>query len=315
MPKRSNPFQKLVLQIERQLADSGTTVEESAMLPDAHGELREIDVLLRVPAGMRELLVAIECRDHARNADAPWVEQIRGKYEFLSVDRKVAVARKGFSKAAVAKARIWNIETITLARASKIDWAAEVAQISAIEFEENGVQVVGEVVLSTVQKDTPLVWPQPHTELEILDRTGASLSLVKFLGLLFRSEFVSEKFHSLPYDPKGTAPIDLTFDFPRGIRARDANGVVHDLRRMRLPVVRIMRRGTVNLTHTSYSSVAVAMGDGQLGDSTLKVTLTQKPGHDLKGELTVLEDGEESVFELPGFAALGAAMRVRKKDG
>jgi hypothetical protein len=45
MPRRTNDFQKLVFQIERQLAPLGAVVEESAMLPErGTGDLREVDV-------------------------------------------------------------------------------------------------------------------------------------------------------------------------------------------------------------------------------------------------------------------------------
>src|SRR3954462_4002534 len=115
MPARSNDFQRMIRAIETQLAPAGAKVEESAMIPDSHdGTLREIDVLITVPIGERQIRIGIETRDHKRRADLAWLEQLKNKFEFLSIDRRVAVSRRGFSKAALAKARLWGIETMSL---------------------------------------------------------------------------------------------------------------------------------------------------------------------------------------------------------
>jgi hypothetical protein len=80
MPQRSNEFQRLVSLLEQQLAPAGATVEESALLVDAHnGTEREVDVLITLPVPPRVPRIGIECRDHRRRADLPWIEQLKSK--------------------------------------------------------------------------------------------------------------------------------------------------------------------------------------------------------------------------------------------
>ena len=65
-------------------------LEESFMRPDTNdGTPREFDILIRIPTGHRELTVAVECRDHKRRADVPWIDQLHGRYLTLPIqDRR-----------------------------------------------------------------------------------------------------------------------------------------------------------------------------------------------------------------------------------
>ena len=124
MPQRSTAFQDLIALLERQLAPVGAVVTESALVPETlTGNLREVDILIRGPFGAREVVVGIECRDHQRKGDIHWIEQARSKFDVLPIDKRVLVARSGFTKAAIVRARQWNIEVISLAQAVTVDWA------------------------------------------------------------------------------------------------------------------------------------------------------------------------------------------------
>ena len=105
MPKRTNDFQALIALVERQLAASGVRVVESEMLADRlTGELREVDVCVHATLSGKDVTLALECRDHKRKADQIWIDTLRGKYANLPVDKVIAVARAGFTKAARAAA-------------------------------------------------------------------------------------------------------------------------------------------------------------------------------------------------------------------
>jgi len=125
MPRRTNSFQELIALIERKLAPTGAQVTESAMVPETlSGKLREIDILIKCTVGIREVLVGIECRDHNRKADIQWIEQARGKFDVLPIDKRVVVSRRGFTEHAMRRAREWNIEAVSLDQAKSVDWAA-----------------------------------------------------------------------------------------------------------------------------------------------------------------------------------------------
>ena len=75
MPARTNQFQRLVYDIERQLAPLGAIVEESAMLPERMSrELREVDILVSLDEGHHRVRIGIECQGKSRPATKQWVE-------------------------------------------------------------------------------------------------------------------------------------------------------------------------------------------------------------------------------------------------
>lgn len=123
MPKRSNDFQVLITLIERQLAADGVSVEESAMLVDSHtGERREVDICIRATINRKPVVFGLECRDHKRKADRVWVDGLIGKYRDLPVDKVFAVARAGFSQAALKAAAAVGIECLTFEQATAANW-------------------------------------------------------------------------------------------------------------------------------------------------------------------------------------------------
>lgn len=128
------------------------------MIPDTHAGIpTEIDVLIRVPGGERELTIGIECRDHKRKADKTWIEQIYGKFAVLPIDRRVAVSRRGFSKTALIRARLHNIETLTLDHANKLDWAAKLLNIQSIDLTniESALSGIVTILTTNVVGDPP----------------------------------------------------------------------------------------------------------------------------------------------------------------
>lgn len=123
MPKRTNKFQEIVADIHRALAPAGATFEESAMISDQDGTLREVDVLIKTKVAGAEMSLAVECRDYDRAQSIEWVDSLIGKYDGLLVDKVVAVSSSGFSDAAVLKADREGILCISADQAENVDWA------------------------------------------------------------------------------------------------------------------------------------------------------------------------------------------------
>src|SRR6478736_2003809 len=97
MPARTNAFQRLVYLLKTHVA-AGATVTESKMLPDlVSGKLREVDVVVESIVAGYDVRIGIECRDHARQADITWVEQMISKHKRLPIHRLVLVSRRGFA--------------------------------------------------------------------------------------------------------------------------------------------------------------------------------------------------------------------------
>ena len=114
MPKRTNPFQRVVRSLYEVLAPLGATVEESALLTETPtGSEREIDVLITFPTLGTQLRIAVECRDHDRPQTVEWIDSLIGKYSNLPIDKVIAVSDSGFTPAAELKAKN-----------TKVNWSA-----------------------------------------------------------------------------------------------------------------------------------------------------------------------------------------------
>lgn len=127
MPKRSNDFQKITLNIHRALATHGITVEESVLVPEKNSDTtREVDILLTTTVASHKVRVGIECRDHERKQDITWIDGLIGKYANLDIDRVIAVSHSPFTNPAKQKAAQHNIELLTLEEAERVDWASKI---------------------------------------------------------------------------------------------------------------------------------------------------------------------------------------------
>ena len=127
MPQRTNEFQELVARIHRAFAPMGAKVTESIMMgvPGLEGK-REIDVLIELQSGLYKLMVAVEAKHESRKMDLVKFESIVGKYMgdgCVKVNKVVVVSHLGFYRNVHRRARLLNIELITLDEAFDTDWS------------------------------------------------------------------------------------------------------------------------------------------------------------------------------------------------
>jgi hypothetical protein len=136
MPKRSNDFQRLVKTIHDAFSEmDSSTVTESALLAEPDGTTREIDILVERRMSDIPVRLAIECRDRSRKSDIEWIDGLIGKFRNLSVDKVVAVSRRGFSAAATTKAASNRIELRVLSECLDHEWRNEFIRLGVAMFE------------------------------------------------------------------------------------------------------------------------------------------------------------------------------------
>lgn len=128
MPQHPADVQQLIAAIARTL-DGAAHVTEWLLLRTAGGLPREVDVAIESTVAGRPVRIAVEYRDHARPADATWIEELAAKYRDLAVDQVVAVAKAGFTPAARTRAARHNMRTLTRAQAIRKDWAWAVSRV------------------------------------------------------------------------------------------------------------------------------------------------------------------------------------------
>jgi hypothetical protein len=111
--------------LHRQL-DDAADVTESKFLPDPEtgGDLVEVDVTIETKSTSGiPFTIGIECQDRGRKATVEWVRAVHGKHKSLAIDKSVLVAKSGFTKQALRKARSLNMETLTIEEAKAAPWA------------------------------------------------------------------------------------------------------------------------------------------------------------------------------------------------
>lgn len=123
MPQRSNSFQKLVKILNERL-DSSWSVTESKMFTDSiTGEKREVDIVIESKFGSHNIVLSIECRDHKRKCDTPWIESMKSKHDSLPTSKLVLWSASGFYKPALLKAEKLNIDTVTPDNIDEVEWS------------------------------------------------------------------------------------------------------------------------------------------------------------------------------------------------
>lgn len=109
--KKGRLLELLVARLEEALGPEGATIKSPDRLPDRDtGELREVDVSIRMRTGSVDLLMIAECRDRRGRQDSRWIEELSEKRVSVGADKVLAVARGGFTRPAERKARARLIE-------------------------------------------------------------------------------------------------------------------------------------------------------------------------------------------------------------
>ena len=107
MPARSNEFQQLVFLVKKVLSPTTATVTESKLLTDLQtGDEREVDVCIEAELGGHPVVLCIECRDHKRQADVTWVEQMLSKHQRLPTGTLVLRLVPAFQSERAASRRL-----------------------------------------------------------------------------------------------------------------------------------------------------------------------------------------------------------------
>jgi hypothetical protein len=124
MAPRWRLLEGVVASLERSLATvEGTRVVPNARIPErVSSELRQVDVYLEVPVGVRTLRIGIEVKDEAAPLDLPDVEQLVVKLKKLDVDYGCVVSSSGFTGSALQEAKRNGVEVRTLAEIDRPSW-------------------------------------------------------------------------------------------------------------------------------------------------------------------------------------------------
>jgi Restriction endonuclease len=275
LPKRTNPFQELIGFLERTLTAVGVRVVESAIVKDADGIEREIDVLVNGSVSGHAVSIAIECRHQARKNDVTWIDAMMGKYQNLPIDKKVAVSLESFSPAAVAKARRHNIEALSLRDALTTDW---VGQIRVVDWQMEGRRTVFHGVAFDFGKKPPTEFGGTSI---LLSRAGRQLGTAQpLVDWVYSSpSAVSEvvERENATHRPDFGAGINvgrITVTFPRpDLVYRDVRGESHEICALMIDVESRIEQIRPRFEEGVYKEKYIALSDAALFDAPAKLAI------------------------------------------
>jgi hypothetical protein len=126
-------FEELVARIQGDLAGDATVTLNDKIVGKS-GVVRQIDISIRKRVGQFDLLIVIDCKNHAGPIDINDVETFVGLVQDVAAHKAALVSARGYSKAAKVRALQAGIEIYRAIDTGDHDWKAEVALPALIEF-------------------------------------------------------------------------------------------------------------------------------------------------------------------------------------
>lgn len=126
MTKDSRDLEILVQKIQKQLAPDAEVLHD-VTLPGKDGKRkRQIDVLVRQKIGQYEMLIVLDCKDHARPVDVNGVGAFHTLVTDVGANRGALVCPRGFTSGAKTLATDLQIDLFSPVDTDPHKWQAHV---------------------------------------------------------------------------------------------------------------------------------------------------------------------------------------------
>jgi hypothetical protein len=135
----SRNLELLVHRIQQQLAPTAEVLHD-VHLPGRISKVdRQIDVLVRQKIGQYEMLIVLDCKDHARPIDVTGVEAFLGLIKDVGAHKGALICPRGFSAAAKEMARAHGIDLYSPVDTEPHKWQMRVTVPVACDFRSAGI--------------------------------------------------------------------------------------------------------------------------------------------------------------------------------
>lgn len=115
-------FERLAARIQRELAPDADVREDDKIVGFESGVPRQIDISIRRKVGQFDLLIVVDCKDHADKLDIKVVEEFTAMVSDVRANKGAIIASRGFTPAAITYAKHHGIDTYQLVDAESLDW-------------------------------------------------------------------------------------------------------------------------------------------------------------------------------------------------
>lgn len=282
MPKRTNEFQKLIKLLESQLASENVKIEESKLLRDKRsGEPREIDILIQTEINGHSISIAVECTDRTRKAGTPWIEQLKGKYDALPVDKVIAVSKSGFSKPAKKVAKDCKIKLLTLEEAINEDWLKSVKhpweiKLTTVYFKSINVNYGLSQNLFEKDRDNISVFNKEGENLGTLGEFSKKLLYVPPIRKQLSEELISNYDIELKNFPKGEEIAKVTWSPNNRYILKDEYKFECNLKEVEYSFVCLVQETSISTDRFTYNKAQVATTTKEIMGMDLMFSLVEK---------------------------------------
>jgi len=133
-PPKWKRFEELVAKIQTDLAGDAVVTTNERIVGKVTGVLRQVDVTIRKNVGQFELLIVLDCKDHADAVDVNDVGQFMELVHDVGAHKAAMVAANGFSEAAGKRAEAAGIELYRVVDTGDHDWRTIIEIPTLIEF-------------------------------------------------------------------------------------------------------------------------------------------------------------------------------------
>lgn len=276
VPPRSNIFQRLVLEIHRDLGP-GWTVTESRMRADQASKTpREIDILAETSIGGYSLRMGIEAVAWTKRAGQPWVEQQHARHRDLNTHKLVLWSRSGFTPGALAKAKHFGIDCVTPTEGITVKWAdfARSAVGSILKYVRPAMTATAVVPGSPT--GAPQLWPISRSALLRDVNHGREVEvgtvLDWFSGLKPVGDFL------LDHAREGSGTFQLEFTPPHPTRVVGDDGREASLEKLVVEVTTRCEIVPVRVESAFHEATVTTLAEAELTDGTLRIAVREKDG-------------------------------------
>jgi hypothetical protein len=131
---KSRDLEILVQKIQAQLAPDAEVLHDVRLEGKQSKTSRQIDVLVRQKIGQYEMLIVIDCKDHARPVDVTGVEAFHEFLNDVGAHRGALVSPKGFTASAKTRAMGFQIDLYSPVDTDPHKWQARVSAPMLCDF-------------------------------------------------------------------------------------------------------------------------------------------------------------------------------------
>jgi hypothetical protein len=141
--KQSHPkwkrFESLVARIQKELSPDAKVTLDDKIMGRRSQTFRQIDISVRRVVGQFEILIIIDCKDYAKPVDVKDAEDFLGLAEDVGANKGALVSSKGFTKAAITRAKDAGIDVFRYVDAEDNDWRSYIALTMVCDFRGLGM--------------------------------------------------------------------------------------------------------------------------------------------------------------------------------